>query len=134
MESKYFNRYKSLLKSFDNLKMSQKADRNNPFVLPGTVQNFSLTFDLSWKVMKELLTQEFGVTDFAAGSPRETLRTAFSVGLISDDNWMQMLKVRNNLAHDYDGTIAERYFENITSEYTELIREFIEKISEYYRN
>lgn len=61
------------------------------------------TFDLSWKVLKELVTHEFGITDFAAGSPRETLKLAFSVGLINDDRWMDMLRVRNTLAHDYDG-------------------------------
>ncbi len=62
MESKYFNRYQSLCKSLANLKLSREQDMNTPFVLPATVQNFNLTFDLSWKVMKELVTHEFGVT------------------------------------------------------------------------
>ncbi|MCR4743846.1 MAG: HI0074 family nucleotidyltransferase substrate-binding subunit [Lachnospiraceae bacterium] len=132
MEEKYFNRYKSLLKNFHNLTLSQNADPDNPFLIPGTVQNYNLTFDLSWKVMKELVTHEFGIIDFATDSPRETLRAAFSVKLISDDNWMQMLKVRNNLAHDYDGAIAERYFNDIIYKYIPLFKIFIEEISKYY--
>ena len=36
---------------------------NDDFVLPATVQNFNLTFDLSWKVLKELALHEFGVAD-----------------------------------------------------------------------
>ena len=132
MESKYFNRYKSLCRSLENLRASRNADIHNPFVLPATVQNFNLTFDLSWKVLKELVTQEFGLTDFAAGSPRECLRSAFSVGLINDDKWMEMLRVRNTLAHDYDGQIALRYFSTITGDYFNLMESMVMDIKKYY--
>ena len=132
MENKSFNRYNSLKASFLNLKMSQNADIDEPFVLPATVQNFNLTFDLSWKVMKDLVTNEFGFTDFASGSPRETLKTAFSVKLIDSDLWMEMLRVRNTLAHDYDGLVAKKYFETIVNEYIELIEQFIEVAKKYY--
>lgn len=40
------------------------------------------------------------VTDFPTGSPREVLRKAFEVGLIQDDIWMEMLKVRNEFSHE----------------------------------
>jgi len=133
MESKFFNRYESLCRSLENLRQSKGADVGNPFVLPATVQNFNLTFDLSWKVLKELLIQEFGITDFAAGSPRETLRTAFSVGIIHDDRWMEMLRVRNTLAHDYDGKVAQRYFHEIVGEYFGLLEGMIRHVEQYYK-
>ncbi|SFQ48049.1 nucleotidyltransferase substrate binding protein, HI0074 family [Lachnospiraceae bacterium XBB1006] len=133
MESKYFNRYVSLCRSLENLRQSRGADLDNPFVIPATVQNFNLTFDLSWKVLKELLTQEFGITDFATGSPRETLRTAFSVGLIHDDRWMEMLRVRNTLAHDYDGKVAQRYFQEIIGDYFELLEAMVRHVEPYYK-
>ncbi|SHI45074.1 HI0074 family nucleotidyltransferase substrate-binding subunit [Pseudobutyrivibrio xylanivorans] len=133
MESKYFNRYQSLCKSLANLRMSRGQDKDAPFVLPATVQNFNLTFDLSWKVMKELVTQEFGLTDFAAGSPRETLKSAFSVGLINDDRWMDMLRVRNTLAHDYDGQVALRYYDDIIGDYYVLIESLVMDIEKYYK-
>ena len=132
MESKYFNRYQSLCKSLANLNLSREQDMNTPFVLPATVQNFNLTFDLSWKVMKELVTHEFGLTDFASGSPRETLKSAFSVGLINDDRWMDMLRVRNTLAHDYDGQVALRYFDDIVGDYYTLIEMFVRDSEKYY--
>ncbi|MBR1847679.1 MAG: toxin-antitoxin system antitoxin subunit, partial [Lachnospiraceae bacterium] len=78
MESKYLNRYRSLQKSLENLKLSLGNSKDDLFVLPATVRNYSLTFDLAWKVMKELAVHEFGILDFATGSPRETLKTAFS--------------------------------------------------------
>lgn len=132
MESKYFNRYKSLCRSLENLRLSRNADRNNPFVLPATVQNFNLTFDLSWKVLKEVVTHEYGVTDFASGSPRETLKTAFSVGLISDDRWMDMLHVRNTLAYDYDGEVAVKHYDDMIGIYFDLIEMMVDTISKFY--
>lgn len=106
MENKYINRYRSFCRSLKNLEKSRKADPTADFVLEGTVLNFSLTFDISWKVMKDILVKELGVLDFAMGSPRETLQQAFANGMIDSDLWMQMLRVRNQLAHDYDGTFA----------------------------
>lgn len=67
------------------------------------------------------------------GSPRETLRMANSVGLIEDDMWLEMLKARNNLAHDYDGELAVRYFEKITSTYDDLMEKFRDKAAVYYQ-
>ena len=132
MESKYLNRFRSLQKSLENLKLSLGKSKDDLFVLPATVRNYSLTFDLAWKVMKELAVHEFGILDFATGSPRETLKTAFSVGLIEDDRWMEMLKVRNTLAHDYDGEVANRYFDKIVGEYLNLIDKFVTRAQQYY--
>ena len=63
-------------------------------MLEGTVQNYNLTFDLSWKVMKDILVKLLGIDDIALGSPRANLQAAFSNGLIDDDVWLQMLKTR----------------------------------------
>ena len=113
MESKYINRYRTFCRSVKNLEKSLKDDPKVDFVLEGTVLNFNLTFDISWKVMKDILVKELGILDFAIGSPRETLQQAFTNGMIEDDRWMQMLRVRNQLAYDYDGTFAEEQFQNI---------------------
>ena len=106
MESKYINRYHTFCKSLKNLEKSRLADPRADFVLEGTVLNFNLTFDIAWKVMKDILVKKLGILDFAVGSPRETLQQAFVNKIIDDDQWMQMLRVRNQLAHDYDGSFA----------------------------
>ena len=134
MENKYINRYNSLCRSLDNLERSTVADPRAPFVLEGTAQMFNLTFDLSWKVMKDILVKHFGIVDYATGSPRENLRLAFSNGLITDDVWLQMLKTRNNLTHDYDGTIAEAVFENISTKYYFVFLAFQRSVEKYYKN
>ena len=74
------------------------------------------------------------MTDFASGSPIECLKAAFSVGLIHDDKWMDMLKVRNTLAHDYDGQVALRYFDDIIGDYYNLFELMVRTIEKYYNN
>ena len=120
MEEKYSDRRRSYRRSLAVLRLSCGADPEADFVLGATVQAYNLTFDLAWKVMKDIAVQEYGVTDFATGSPRETLRTAFRLGIISDDRWMTMLQVRNTLIHDYDGAAARKYFTAITTEFYAL--------------
>ena len=79
MESKSINRYHTFCRSLKNLEKSRTADVEKDFVPEGTVLNFSLTFDISWKVMKDILVKEMGILDFAIGSPRETLQQAFHI-------------------------------------------------------
>ena len=133
MEGKSINRYRSYCKSLDNLADAKGRDRTDKFILSGMVQMFNLSFDLAWKVMKDIITEYHGVLEYPTGSPRETLRMANSVGLIEDDTWLEMLRARNNLAHDYDGELAVRYFEKITSTYDDLMEKFRNNAAVYYR-
>ncbi len=40
---------------------------------------------------------------------------------------MEMLKVRNQLAHDYDGVIVKKYCRRIVSVYIDMLYEFRRK-------
>lgn len=133
MESKFINRYNTFCRSLKNLEKSRTADVEKDFVLEGTVLNFSLTFDISWKVMKDILVKEMGILDFATGSPRETLQQAFQNKIINDDRWIQMLKIRNQLAHDYDGTFAKEKFQEIIEDYYPLFEQLKERVGKYYQ-
>lgn len=52
--------------------------------------------------------------------------------MIADDGWLKMLRVRNTLAHDYDGEVALRYFHMIVTDFYQLLKEFQEQILPYY--
>ena len=65
---------------------------SDSFILSGTSAKFSITFDLAWKVMKDILVEYYAMTGFIAGSPREVLKTSYKAELISDDTWIEMLK------------------------------------------
>ena len=134
MGNKFINRYNTFCKSLQNLEKSKTAAPKAAFVLEGTVLNFSLTFDISWKVMKDILIKKLGILDFAIGSPRETLQQAFTNKLIQDDRWLQMLRLRNRLAHDYDGSYAAASFSEIIDVYYPLFVQFKEAAAKYYHS
>lgn len=98
MDGKFEKRWKSFQNSLASLTEARNRDMSDSFVLSGTSAKFSITFDLAWKSMKDILVQHYAMTGFVSGSPREVLRTAYKAELISDDIWMEMLKIRNQLS------------------------------------
>lgn len=124
MDAKFEKRFQSFCNSLDALAEARQRDLTDSFVLSGTSTKFSITFDLSWKVMKDILVQYYAITGFVAGSPREVLRESFKAALISDDAWMDMLKIRNELAYDYDSEIVKTHCNTIVEKYIDLFYEF----------
>ena len=132
MDEKFTKRYESFKNSLASLTEARQRDMEDSFVLSGTSAKFSITFDLAWKVMKDILVQYYAITGFVAGSPREVLRESFKAELIQGDEWMDMLKVRNQLAHDYDGTFAEEKFQDIIHIYCMLFEKLKDSVAKYY--
>ena len=66
----------------------------------------------------------YAITGFVTGSPREVLRESFQANLITGDEWMDMLKVRNQLAHDYDGVIVKEHCGTIVHVYIDKLYDF----------
>lgn len=131
MDAKFERRFLSFCNSLDGLAEARQRDLSDSFVLSGTSAKFSITFDLAWKVMRDILVQYYAITGFVAGSPREVLRESFKANLISDDTWMEMLNVKNKLAHDYDGEIVKTHCHVIVETYIDLFydfRKYVEKI------
>jgi len=62
MEGKSINRYHSFCRSLNNLKDAKGRNAEDKFILSGTVQMFNLSFDLSWKVMKDLIKEFHGIS------------------------------------------------------------------------
>ena len=130
MDEKFIKRYRSFCNSLDSLAEAKERDMSDSFVLSGTSAKFSITFDLAWKVMKDILVQHYAISGFVAGSPREVLREAFKAEMISGDVWMEMLKIRNQLAHDYDREIVKKYCVKITDVYIDKFYEFRKRTEE----
>ena len=95
----------------------------------GIVQRFEYTFELSWKVMQDLLT--YKGYEFMSG-PNGTMKMAFEDGLISDhDGWRQMAKSLNTLSHVYDEEEAMAIVRLIFSQYAPLLKALDEKLSQF---
>ena len=112
------------MKKFDNfnsnlevLKRAGEEDIDNEFIISGIIDKFFIQFELSWKVLKELLRYE-GSREARSGSPREILKAAYSVyDFINEDVWIEMLKSRNDVTHIYDGEAAKRLVNIILQKY-----------------
>ncbi len=124
MDEKFIRRFESFQNSLDSLAEARERDLSDSFVLSGTSAKFSITFDLAWKVMKDILVQYYAITGFVTGSPREVLKQSFKANLITGDEWIDMLKIRNQLAHDYDGVIVKEHCQTIIHEYIDKLYDF----------
>lgn len=129
------------MKKFDNyvsnLEILQKAeneDLGNEFIISGIIDKFSIQFELSWKVLKELLRYE-GKRAAASGSPREILKAAYEVyDFIDEDIWLEMLKSRNDMTHIYDGEAAKRLVDSILHRYISEYIKLRDRIFDKYEN
>lgn len=124
MERKFTKRFQSYKRSLEDFSEARERDMEDSFVLSGTDMKFSITFDLAWKTMKDILIEHYAIIDFVAGSPREVLKKAFQAGMISGDEWIQMLEIRNQLTHDYDGEIVKTHCQTIVQTYINKFEEF----------
>jgi nucleotidyltransferase substrate binding protein (TIGR01987 family) len=79
-----------------------------------TLHFFEMTFELGWKLLKDLLEVE-GVL---VKSPREALKTAFQLDFIKEGHiWLVMLDARNSIAHAYDEQVALELFQEIRNSF-----------------
>lgn len=87
----------------------------------GVIHGFKTCYELGWNTLKDFLVWQ-GI-DGIVGS-RDTIREAFSKGLISDGHaWMQMLTDRNRTSHTYNEETAEAILTNIRLQHHPLLQE-----------
>ena len=127
------------LRSFRNvlaeMRTAKDRDLADPFVLSGVISKFCLLFDLSWKVLKDLIRDEFGVVDYALGSPATNIRQACACGIISEEDAATMLehmRLRNRFAHDYNSSLAEEAVPQIVGPYVAWYDHLEKLILSYY--
>ncbi len=133
MDEKFYRRFESFTNSLEALEEVRQRDLTDSFVVSGAGAKFNITFDLAWKVMKDIITEDYAVVDFPKGSPREVLRKAFEFELISDDGWLDMLRDRNNLTHDYDGTVVKEICRKLLENYLNLLEAFRTTVDSKYK-
>lgn len=79
---------------------------NDEIYRMGIIGQFNLTFELSWKALREVLLIH-GVNKAATGSPREIIKAGYEFYFLNDEEtWLDMLKRRNQTAHIYNEEIA----------------------------
>jgi len=90
----------------------------NEFVRDSAIQRFEFTFELFWKSLKAY-AEESGVEVY---SPRDSVRTAFQLGLIQEhQDWLRMIEDRNLTSHTYNEVTAETIYSHLPG-YLQLMR------------
>lgn len=104
----------------DNLLMKYEKSVNKltqilqePFseiVRDSAIKWFELAFDLSWKTIKSFIESE----GIICNSPKSCFREAFGIGLlVYDEFWIEMVDIRNETAHSYDESNADKIYQTL---------------------
>lgn len=108
---RWLQRLQNLNKAYARLEKACAQGEYNELELAGLIQTYEFTFELSWKTLKDLLTYQ----GYTVNSPRDTIKLAFTEGLLTDaEEWLKAMETRNLFAHTYD--------EELSTEAQELVR------------
>ncbi|MFI4963529.1 MAG: nucleotidyltransferase substrate binding protein [Legionellales bacterium] len=98
----------------------------NEFEEQGLIQAFEFTHELAWNVMKDYF--QYQGTNNINGS-RDATRESFQKGLITDgDEWMDMIKSRNDSSHTYHEETMKKIRDKIFNSYFNLFVDFRDKM------
>ena len=94
------------------------------------IKRFEYTLEVAWKTCKKHLEEE-GFAAAATGSPKDIIRLAAEINLISDPAaWFGYLQFRQDTSHDYSSDkaeatleIAEDFYQDVASLYQEMTGE-----------
>src|SRR5699024_5487091 len=116
-----FERSFNLLYKYANGKIETDLERES------LIQFFEMTFELSWKVLKDYLEAE----GYLAKSPRESIKLAFQIELIEDGHlWLEALSKRNLTTHTYDEDLAKKFVVEIKEDFAPMLKELYDKLLE----
>lgn len=78
----------------------------------GVIQNFEVTYEMSWKILRRVLITLHGEREFDGISRRDLFRFAGKEGLLDDvEFWIFVHAQRNNTTHNYGEEFVRRSLE-----------------------
>jgi nucleotidyltransferase substrate binding protein (TIGR01987 family) len=128
-------RHKLLLKALNTLHISlQKLDNckmhdeDYEIIRDSVIKRFEYSIDSFWKFLKDFLQHKQGIE--AAASPSKVFRQCLDARVLSDQEYIQMLKIieaRNLTSHTYNEALADEISSRIR-QYYELMKVIVERI------
>ena len=126
-------KYENFCRAYRNL--AEAIEIEPPYdtvTLTGIVGLFEITFEQSWKMMKEILEFD-GYAQSSTGSPRRIIKTAYQAGMIDDEGtWLKALAARNNVSHSYNEDIALSIVRESREQYTDMFGRLKAEIENYW--
>lgn len=126
-EIRYKQRFTQFEKAFLLLKESIDIETYTKIERAGLIQFFEITFELSWKLLKDYLESE----GYIVKSPRDAFKTAFQMDIIKDGHsWLEALDDRNLTVHTYNEDFAEEILHSIKEKYFFILKDLHDFINE----
>jgi nucleotidyltransferase substrate binding protein (TIGR01987 family) len=113
-EIRWKQRFENFEKSYKLLEKYIQNPCQSEIERAGLIQFFEVSFELSWKLIKDYLETH----DYFAKSPRESIKIGFQMELIENGHvWIEALADRNLTVHTYDENTALKMAERIKGNY-----------------
>ncbi|MDX1919943.1 MAG: HI0074 family nucleotidyltransferase substrate-binding subunit [Candidatus Caenarcaniphilales bacterium] len=131
MSDRWKQRFGNFENALNELRQALNKDELSLLELAGTIQLFQLSFELGWKLLKDLLEREGFSGPEVISSPRRIIQTAVKSNILSDSDgyiWLEALDNRNSLAHVYDKLLAQESEAKIKNQYFPVLEDFFHKI------
>lgn len=119
-DARWKQRFSNFSKSMNYLEQALTIQSPDIVQKAGIIQFFEMSFELSWKVLKDYL-EEQGFEDVK--SPRAAIKQAFEIGIIENGHgWLELLQDRNLTAHTYYEEKANEMEQLIHKNYFPLLK------------
>ena len=94
----------------------------------GTIQNFEVAYEQSWKLLKRWMEHYLSVQDSKVTQRRQLFRMAGKHGLIDDvEQWWRFHEARNKTSHVYEEQVAKQ-IALVASSFIEPCRDLIARL------
>ena len=120
-EIRWQQRLENFVKALAQLEAACDKEDYSDLERAGLVQMFEFSFELAWKVLKDLLFYE----GHDVKTPREVVRSSFELEYISEDDsevFLDAISKRNLLSHTYEEETALEAENLIKNQYYPLLQ------------
>ena len=113
-------RFQNFQSAFRLLEEAISIDGPSEVERAGLIQFFEMTFELSWKLLKDYMEEK----GFTVKTPRQVIKQAFQSEFITDGHvWIDALADRNLTVHTYQEETARKVEQKIRQEYFPILRD-----------
>lgn len=125
-------KYENFCKALENLQdVFLYEPPYNSLVVVGSIKLYEICFELAWKAMKEILTNQ-GFEDYRSGSPKQVVKVAYKAGLVTDEEvWLSALSAKNNVSHAYNEAVALDIIDKTKNVYCSMFRDLKEQMQKW---
>ncbi|EKE06425.1 MAG: Nucleotidyltransferase substrate binding protein, HI0074 family [uncultured bacterium] len=117
-----------LLRALDRLNEALALPSENVINQDASIQRFEFTFELSWKLMQEVLIENR--VDTSRGV-KTIIRDSSNLGLIDNpEEWLKFLEDRNITAHTYKEEETRKIYEDL-KDFPPLVGSLLDKIKDF---